>query len=258
VRAAMKWSWLYPFGAFGAFAAPAAAQSSSAQAFDAALVEADHRFTEGDLDGALAVLEPACNQLDRPECAFNLGAIHHGLGHCEQALAYYRRYRELEPAGDHLMEVEAALEEVEPRCGRQNVVVPVQTGIASPSALVAPSGVSETSILPAPPPAGTSSSPFIVGSFVLSGVAAVSSVVFGVLAANSASECERAQVYDDSYAEECEHRGPSYQGMWQGFAVASGGFLGIGLTLWWFDSRSAASVGVSDAGSPALQYRYRF
>ena len=98
----------------------------------------------------------------------------------------------------------------------------------------------------------------MVGSFVLSGVAAVSSVVFGVLAANSASKCERAQVYDNNYAEECEHRGPSYQGMWQGFAVASGGFLGIGLTLWWVDARSSATVGVSDAGSPALQYRYRF
>jgi hypothetical protein len=253
----MKWSWLYPFGAFGAFAAPAAAQSDDPQVFEAALVEADHRFTAGDLDGALAVLQPACYRSERPECAFNLGAIHHGLGHCEQALAHYRHYRELAPAGEHLAEVNAALEEVEPRCG-QNDARPAPSGPLSTSASAAPAGAIEANVLPATPPTGSSSSPFMVGSFVLSGVAAVSSVVFGVLAANSASECERAQVYDSNYAEECEHRGPSYQGMWQGFAVASGGFLGIGLTLWWFDAHSSASVGVSDAGSPALQYRYRF
>jgi hypothetical protein len=98
----------------------------------------------------------------------------------------------------------------------------------------------------------------MVGSFVLSGVAAVSSVAFGVLAASSAGRCDAAQTYDRNYIEECEQRGPSYQGMWQGLAIASGGFLGIGLALWWFDARASASVGVSGAGSPGLEYRYRF
>jgi hypothetical protein len=98
----------------------------------------------------------------------------------------------------------------------------------------------------------------MVGSFVLSGVAAVGSVAFGVLAASSAGRCGAAQSYDRDYIEECEQRGPSYQGMWQGLAVASGGFLGIGVALWWFDARSAASAGGSGAGSPGLQYRYRF
>lgn len=256
MRAATKCSWVCLFGALGAASAPAAAQPNSPQVFEDALVEADRRFTEGDLAGALAALEPACKRSDRPECAFNLGAIHHGLGHCEQALAHYLRYRELAPAGEHLAEVEAALEEVEPRCGFEAPMHPALPSAASAAAVAQPAEVESSA--PSPRRAASAGAPFMVGSFVLSGVAAVSSVVFGVLAANSASRCQRAQIYDDAYADECEHRGPSYQGMWQGFAVASGGFLGIGMTLWWLDARSSASVGVSDAGSPALQYRYRF
>jgi hypothetical protein len=251
----MKWIWVSLFGAFGAFAAPAAAEPASAGSFEAALREADRRFTDGDLSGALSVLEPACRGSDRPDCAFNLGAIHHGLGHCEQALASYRRYRELAPAGEHLQEVEAALEEVESRCGP----VTAQAPRSAPALAQGPlRSAQESSPAPRAPSSSSPSSAFMTGSFVLSGVAAVSSVVFGVLAARSASRCDRASSYDAAFVEECERRGPSYHGMWQGFAVASGGFLGIGLTLWWLDVRSSASVGVSGAGAPALQYRYTF
>jgi len=272
----MKWIGVSLFGAAVALAAPAAAQSvaaaasvpevargssaaqaSSPPAFEAALLEADRRFTQGDLAGALSILEPACMGTDRSDCAFNLGVIHHGLGHCEQALAHYRRYRQLAPEGEHMAEVEAALGEVEPRCG-----VGAGAGAAATASPVmgtgSPSLAQDASAASALPPASSASSPYMVGSFVLSGVTAVSSVVFGVLAANSASDCERAQVYDRAYIEECEQRGPSYQGMWQGFAVASAGFAGIGLTLWWFDSRSDASVNVSAAGAPTFEYRYRF
>ena len=66
------------------------------------------------------------------------------------------------------------------------------------------------------------------------------------------------RVYDQSFIEQCEEQGPSYQALWQGFAVASGGFLGIGLTVWWLDSRAAASVGVSAAGAPTLELQGSF
>jgi hypothetical protein len=46
--------------------------------------------------------------------------------------------------------------------------------------------------------------------------------------------------------------------LWQGFALASGGFLGVGLTLWWLDASSSASLAVSAAGYPELNYRRTF
>jgi hypothetical protein len=102
------------------------------------------------------------------------------------------------------------------------------------------------------------SSRLMLGSFALSGATAVSSVVFGVLAAQSARDCKRARIYDDEFRAECEENGPRYQGLWQGFAVASASFLGIGMTLWWIDSSSTATLGVSGAGTPVLSYRRQF
>ena len=34
--------------------------------------------------------------------------------------------------------------------------------------------------------------------------------------------------------------------------------LGIGMTLWWLDSSSTATLGVSGAGTPMLKYRQQF
>ena len=237
----------------------------------AALREADRRFVAGDLQGALDVLEPACDASARPECAFSLAAIHHGLGHCRDARASYRRYRELAPAGEHVEEARAALEEVETRCGdladgASTVPARAPSGSAPPLGLpvaqtlpaVAP-GVGEPG--PAPPAPLTSDAlgdTLVMGSLALSGAAAVTSIVFGVLAARSADRCARAEVYNRRYSEECEQRGPRYQGLWQGFALASGGFLGIGLSLWWLDAGSPAPNGVSVGGVPALRYQGRF
>ena len=240
-------------------------------ALDAALLAADRYFVDGELEAALRVLEPACSASQRPDCAFSLGAIEHGLGHCAQALGYYRKYRELAPAGEHISEVSAALEEVESRCGDGATTAPATpvAGALSATASALPSA--ETGALPAvssPSRDRVASEPaklpprphteLMWGSFVLSGAAALSSVVFGVLAAQTAHDCSQPRVYDREFIEECEEQGPRYQTLWQGFAVASGGFLGIGLTLWWLDANAAASVGVSAAGYPALKYQGRF
>ena len=240
-----------------------------AATIDAALLDADRHFVDGDLEGALRVLGPACSTSQRPDCAFSLGAIEHGLGHCAQALGYYRKYRELAAEGAHISEVTAALEEVEGRCG--DASVPPVAALPAAGALSAPPGPSA-----APQPAASSSAvlaepgtpptlprphtELMLGSFVLSGAAALSSVVFGVLAAQSAHDCAQPRVYDQKFIEQCEEHGPSYQALWQGFAVASGGLLGIGLTVWWLDTQAAASasVGVSAAGYPALEYQGRF
>jgi hypothetical protein len=240
---------------------------------DAALRDADRHFVEGDLVGALRVLGPACSTSKRPDCAFSLGAIEHGLGHCAQALAYYRKYRELAPEGEHISEVTAALEEVESRCGDASVTSVASTpgagavaGAVSaqpgPSAAAQPAA-SSPSRGPAAlaEPRATLPRPhteLMWGSFALSGAAALSSVVFGVLAAQSAHDCTQPRAYDQQFIEECEEQGPTYQTLWQGFAVASGGFLGIGLTLWWLDANAAGSVAVSAAGYPTLKVQGRF
>jgi hypothetical protein len=98
----------------------------------------------------------------------------------------------------------------------------------------------------------------MLGSFALAGAAAVSTLVFGVLAARAADDCEGARRYDASFREVCEQDGPRYQGLWQGFALASASFLGVGMTLWWIDSSSAAAVGVSGSGVPLVSYRRAF
>jgi hypothetical protein len=235
-------------------------------ALDAALSEADRRFVAGDLQAALEVLEPVCAQSDHPECAFSLGAIQHGLGHCVEALAHYRQYRALAPQGQHAADVAVALDEVESRCGAPKapaaVAPPTGPGSATPAAadpLLVPSPEAAAAAPPllmsAPPARHTE---LMVGSLALSGAAALGSVVFGVLAAQSAQHCARAEVYDQKYIAECEEKGPRYQGLWQGLALVSGGFLGVGLTLWWVDAQSAASLGVSAAGLPVLQLQRRF
>lgn len=256
-----------------ALCSAAGAQQSSAPppaSFEAALREADRRFVAGDLQGALAVLQPACAGADSAECAFSLGAIQHGLGHCPEALAHYRRYVQLAPQGEHRADVAAALEEVESRCGSAAggstpAAVPAEP-VASTGELPAlapavhPAGRREAE-LAFPPPAVAEPSSLSGGlttaAFVVSGVAAVSSAVFGVLAARSARRCERADAYDHRFIDECEGRGPRYQGLWQGFAVASGAFLGVGVALWWSDS-SVAATGVSDTGLPGLALHGQF
>jgi hypothetical protein len=272
----MKRIWASLLGAVAAgglcpASAWAADPSSRADqnAFDAVLLEANRRFVEGDLEGALRALEPACAQSDRAECAFSLGAIQHGLGHCAEALGHYRTYRQLAPEGEHIAEVTAALEEVESRCGEANASMS-PAAPAAPGALLSDSGLpssldpSHSAPASAPPPplvapsTGSTHTPLVAGSLVLSGAAAATSVVFGILAAQSASHCAHARAYDESYIDACEVQGPRYQRLWQGFALASGGFLGIGVTIWWFDANSEASLGVSQAGLPALQFQRRF
>jgi hypothetical protein len=235
-------------------------------AVEAALREADRRFVAGDLAGALAILEPACSQSERPECLFSLGAVQHGLGHCPEALGYYLRYRAIAPRGEQIEEVTAALEEVEGRCGAAAGAAPVGAVANGEGAPRADVPTSPAAALPAPnaplPPAATSrsalTSQLMLGSFVLSGAAAAGSVVFGVLAAQAAHDCERARSYDESFRDVCEVNGPRYQGLWQGLAVASASFLGIGMALWWIDSSSTATLGVSGAGTPTLLYRREF
>lgn len=246
----------------------AAEATAAPDDFATALAAADQRFVAGDLPGALRILEPVCASSDRSECAFALGAIHHGLGHCEAALGHYRRYRELAPNGAHSAEVDAALAEVEAECG---------TRVSEPPALVpalpAAPELASPPVVPVVPPAAPASVEtgrpplpagdplqrgLMIGSFALSGAAAAGSVAFGILAAHSADRCRHRTVYDQGYIDACEHAGPTYQGLWQGLAVAAGTFAGIGATLWWFDSGSSGSVEVAAGGAPTLQYRRSF
>jgi hypothetical protein len=254
----------------GASALTAPALAADAEpppaAVEAALQEADRRFVAGDLAGALAILEPACSKSELPECLFSLGAVQHGLGHCPEALAYYLRYREVAPRGKQIEEVTAALEEVEERCGAAPAAAPsgaVTNGEAAPRAQGSKRAAAAAPEPGAPAPSAPTSRPtltsqLMLGSFVLSGTAAVSSAVFGVLALQAARDCERARSYDESFRDVCEEDGPRYQGLWQGFALASASFLGIGMTLWWIDQSSTATFGVSGAGTPTLHYRREF
>jgi hypothetical protein len=258
--------------------ASARAEGAASGSFEAKLAQADQRFVAGDLLGALQLLGPVCTGSDRPECAFALGAIQHGLGHCAEALLHYRHYRQLAPDGEHRAEVDAALEEVESQCGGST-----NTSAASLSpahvqrstsgtpflmpglSLAATSGAVFAAAPPSPgaPPApdanaGSLTRALVFGSFALSGAAAATSLIFGVLAAHSASSCEHHESYDQAYIDDCEHAGPRYQGLWQGFAVASTGFLGVGLSLWWFEPDTSMSVAIAAGGLPALQLRQRF
>jgi hypothetical protein len=249
-------------------AAAAEPDASQKSAFEVAMTEADRRFVAGDSSGALELLEPVCAGTERADCSFSLGAVHHALGHCSEALAYYRHYRAVAPRGEHFGEVTAALEEVESRCG--DIVAPVLPAapVATPPAVAPASSGALLGPVPGAPargpavtgePPASSNTGLVVGAFAVSGAAAATSVVFGILAARSARRCDRARAYDRDYVQECEVDGPRYQGLWQGFALASGGFLGVGLTLWWLDvGSSSASLGVSGAGYPELNYRRTF
>ena len=267
VRASLLAACLEP-----AWAEPPAAGVEPVEAprFDAVLEEADRRFVGGDLNGALRLLEPVCTRDERVECAFSLGAIHHGLGHCPEARAFYRRYLELSPGGERASEVRDALEEVEARCGDERATAtplpPLLPSLApgvAPAAsvspalpLVSPAGPSATALpVTVGPPERSLSADLAVGSFVLSGAAALTSIAFGSLAAHDASRCAEARTYDRDFIDRCERSGPRYQGLWQGFALASGSFLGIGLVLWGFDPGTPSATA---SPAPRLGYRGRF
>jgi hypothetical protein len=248
-----------------AWAEPPVAELEPGAPFELVLERADRRFVSGDLSGALELLEPACARGERSECAFSLGAIHHGLGHCPEARAFYRRYLELWPGGERASEVRDALEEVDARCGDAlagaapepsppplalGIATAPRAGLDEPSAPPAGSGAA-LAVAPGAPERSLSAD-LAVGSFVLSGAAALTSIAFGLLAAHDASRCAKARTYDRDFIERCESSGPRYQGLWQGFALASGSFLGIGLVLWGFDPGSPSA-----AASPAPQVGYR-
>ena len=266
--------------AAGALPGVALAQPpSAASTVDAALEVANQHFVHGHFAAALEVLLPACTSSNRPECAFSVGAVYHALGRCPEAREQYFRYRELAPDGPLLPAVQSALEEIEPQCGAavsepappgeapltSVPIVPVMASAAvAASAPLSAVPVSEPPVpsrpvaVPLTPEPPRSNTPLVVTFVGLSGAAAITSVVFGVLAARSASRCDDLPTYDRDYREECEHKFYRYRGLSYGFAAAGVGALAVGGAIWWLDVGSGSSLGVAQAKQPTLHYRARF
>jgi hypothetical protein len=267
-------------GVWSVTAAAQAPEQASAE-LQAVLEQADERFVQQDFRTALALLEPACAASLEPACAFGLGAVHHALGHCEEAVGHYRRYRELTPAGEHTEEVLLALAQLEARCGGTGaggtIAVSPSVALAIPSAPAPSPLLAEPRIIASPfaqpalqarhdstLPALAEQAPgarhdlIVVSLLGLGGASALTALTMGMLSLNSADACRNRSVYDESYQQECQVREPRYRSLALGFGVAAGALLAGGITLWWLDEQSQASVGLALNGPPELRYQRRF
>ena len=67
------------------------------------LSDADDRFTEGDLDGAVALLEPVADGgWGSGKLHFNLGNVYYRKGDIPRAIAHYRAAQRLRPRDGHV------------------------------------------------------------------------------------------------------------------------------------------------------------
>lgn len=109
--------------AHGAAESDAAAHSRSQTREQQALgllARARVLYADGDFDAAIVLLERAYELAGSSRYVFNLGAAHHGAGHCELARGYYEEYLRREPRGSERAAASTALEEIYSNCGRSH------------------------------------------------------------------------------------------------------------------------------------------
>ncbi|GAB4215761.1 MAG: hypothetical protein OHK0013_41610 [Sandaracinaceae bacterium] len=96
---------------------------------------------EGRIDEGIAELEEAYRILPHPNVLFNIARAHAEMGRDDQAIEYYERYLESDPADR--AEVETIVTQLRARRAAQRVAPPAETPVAPPPAPEAPVATEE-------------------------------------------------------------------------------------------------------------------
>jgi tetratricopeptide (TPR) repeat protein len=224
-----------PDGVTGNHAAPADPAGSAAEARKqqavGLLVRARVHYANGDFDAAIVLLERAYELTGSSRYVFNLGAAHHGAGHCEIARSYYEEYLNREPRGSERGAAAAALEELYSKCGRARV----------------------------------RDRRYQVAGSVLLGIGAAA----GIASLTSLTMMRRAQSdFDDRSAarglwkpgeiDSLRENGHDYETLSRVFGLSALVLLGAGTTLLVLDSRRDASVSVMVGRVSGVRYQQTF
>jgi hypothetical protein len=259
--------------------APASASSSE----DAAQLyrQFECRFLRGDYQGGLPFLQKACTLTSSPRCAFNLGAVHHALMHCELARAYYSRYLELAPYDENGAAARDALAELRVSCpsAPSAAAVPVGPALSEPPSglVVAPltdarpmvedSGRAlATPAAAAHPPAAASSSRTLswclLGAGAATGAMTLVALLHGARADQDATARDRQNgslgLADDAQLRSIDHEGHRANQLAWGFGSASLLLLGAGATLLFVDFGEQGRLSVSSEQAAGISYERAF
>ncbi len=188
-------------------------------------------YADGDFDAAIVLLERAYELAGSSRYVFNLGAAHHGAGHCELARGYYEEYLRREPRGSERAAASTALAEVYSNCGRSHR--------ADMSRQVA--------------------------GWVLLGVGAGAAIAtvgsLGMMAQAQADFRERATpgvVWNATEVAALEANGKRYETMAWVLGISSLLLLATGTTMLALDQRQEGSVSVVVDQYSGLRYQQRF
>jgi tetratricopeptide (TPR) repeat protein len=195
------------------------------------LVRARVHYANGDFDAAIVLLERAYELTGSSRYVFNLGAAHHGAGHCEIARSYYEEYLRREPRGSERGAAAAALEEIYSKCGRAHV----------------------------------RDHRYQVAGSLLSGVGAAA----GIAALTSLTMMQKTRsdlddraaaggLWNPAEAASLTKNGDRYETLSQVFGVSSLVLLAAGATLLVLDSRRDASVSVMVGSFSGVRYQQAF
>lgn len=119
-----------------------ATQEASAETSDSnyslfLLSNAREHYAAGRFEDAMVLLERAYNATNGPRFLFNLGAVHHAMGHCSLARNYYEGFLLVAENGKKRDEAKLALGNLYEHCGHSQLHSPrpQQEGAAGPNSV---------------------------------------------------------------------------------------------------------------------------
>jgi tetratricopeptide (TPR) repeat protein len=191
-------------------------------------------YDQGDYPAAIVLLERAYQLTGHSRYLFNLGASHHGAGHCDVARGYYESYLRREPRGSRRPAASAALGEIYAECGRA----------------------------PGPDRARRVAAWSFLGAGAAVGLASLTSLVLmRETQAELDARVAAAALPDGRWGPEGNRllvNGTRYQSYAVWLGVSSGLLLAAGATLFVLDGGEQGRVTLSPAAFPGLSYSRNF
>ena len=242
--------------------------------------QADAAYRAGRFEEALVALERARALAPYPLHAFNVAAVQHQLGRCEQARDLFEEYLRTDPGGPAVAEARLALDELYARCGRAAPVASAKPSAPAPPASprsALPAVMLPSASLPAPRaqavswPVTSASSRALDTSpsardvaawslLALGGGAAVAAVTSAILVRRAESDLDALssrsdRVWNPDEARSLRANGRRYEALSLACGFGSAVLLGTGIGLTLLGESSEAEAGPLQAGAMLLYTR---
>ncbi|HEV8548673.1 MAG TPA: hypothetical protein VGQ57_06590 [Polyangiaceae bacterium] len=255
--------------------APAArpAETTSDQEAAELFHQAEARYGQGDVAGALELMQAAYARSGRPELLFNLGELRRELGDCATARNNYAEYLTRVPDGRRRDEASRSYRELDQRCPEtREPAPPVQSSSVVP---VLPAPVAAVPMATTPILHQTTAEPRVPywtpatiagwASLGAGAVATVTATVFAVQASHDQKKLEahfQTGVPFTQNDKELESDGERSAAVARGLYVGAGALVAAGVTLLVLrpgDAKPSGSLAVGfDARSATASWRGSF